>query len=434
MTERMASKTKVPSSWGPRGGVLLQRKCACGKHGANEQTCAECSAKKVQRAFRSKGSIPSISPTVQQVVDSPGSPLDSSTRVQMEQHFGQDFSGVRIHTDAQAAQSADAVDALAYTMGSNIVFGRGQYAPSTPEGRKLVAHELTHVVQQSGHGAGTTDHGAAEAEAESVAANLPSRRSDVVRGSVAGYPLLRQPKSKPGVDATAQAIIDAAKDATATPDAGKRATELVWSILRTYYPDQVAKVREVVYDAVDPGLTTEPILSAKDLGKKCSDKGGGKGDPASTATIPSGANLQVKMCVGDSFLNQVEGFARRVLQVGHELQHADQQRAGLGGPKNKNKREFQAYAWEALQDAKPGTGKMPNATRVDLIDCALAILLCMSSDEQQANAATKAELLKKREAFNGKSGNAPTEPPASCGEHPKGCSGDFTPTSAPSKP
>lgn len=362
---------------------------------------------------------------VQRVVDSPGDPLDSSTRIEMERHFGHDFSGVRIHTDAQAARSADAVDARAYTMGPNIVFSRGQYAPSTQEGLKLVAHELTHVVQQSGHGSGTTDHSSAEAEAESVAANLSSQRGGNVRGSVASRSLMRQPKSKPGVDVTAQSVINAAKDEATTPDAGKRATELVWSILRTYYPGEVAKVMEVIYDAGDPGLTTQPILSAKNLGKKCSEKGGGQGGPTSTAPVPSGANLQVKMCVGYMFLKQVDGFARRVLQVGHELQHADQERAGLSGSKNKNKREFQAYVWEALQEAKPGTGKMPNATRLDLIDCALANLLCMSSDEQQANTATKADLLKKREAINGKSGNARTEPPASCGDRPKGCSGDF---------
>jgi hypothetical protein len=68
----------------------------------------------------------------------------------MEQRFGHDFSQVRVHTDAQAARSTRAVDALAYTVGQNIVFGAGQYAPATAMGRKLLAHELTHVLQQTG--------------------------------------------------------------------------------------------------------------------------------------------------------------------------------------------------------------------------------------------------------------------------------------------
>jgi hypothetical protein len=67
----------------------------------------------------------------------------------MESRFGHDFSSVRVHTDAKAAESAHAVDARAYTLGQNIVFGTGQYAPGTPTGQRLLAHELTHVVQQS---------------------------------------------------------------------------------------------------------------------------------------------------------------------------------------------------------------------------------------------------------------------------------------------
>jgi hypothetical protein len=66
----------------------------------------------------------------------------------MEPRFGYDFSGVRVHTDARAAESARAVDARAYTVGSNVVFGTGQYAPTNEAGKSLLAHELAHVVQQ----------------------------------------------------------------------------------------------------------------------------------------------------------------------------------------------------------------------------------------------------------------------------------------------
>src|SRR5262249_29965020 len=79
-----------------------------------------------------------------------GQPLDAGTRAFMEPRFGHDFSQVRIHADERAAESARAVNALAYTVGRDVVFGEGRYEPGTSEGRRLLAHELTHVVQQQG--------------------------------------------------------------------------------------------------------------------------------------------------------------------------------------------------------------------------------------------------------------------------------------------
>jgi hypothetical protein len=81
----------------------------------------------------------------------------------MESSFGADFSHVRVHRDERAAQSAEAVNALAYTVGRDVVFGAGQYAPETVKGRSLLAHELTHVVQQ---GDSTSSHGKLEIGAE----------------------------------------------------------------------------------------------------------------------------------------------------------------------------------------------------------------------------------------------------------------------------
>jgi hypothetical protein len=77
-----------------------------------------------------------------------GKPLPESVRSFFEPRFGYDFSKVRVHTDPPAAESAVAVNALAYTVGRDIVFDRGQYAPGTDTGRRLIAHELSHVVQQ----------------------------------------------------------------------------------------------------------------------------------------------------------------------------------------------------------------------------------------------------------------------------------------------
>lgn len=88
-------------------------------------------------------------PIVHEMLRSPGQPLDANTRASMESRFGHDFGSVRVHDDAQAVESAQAVDAQAYTVGRDIVFASGKYAPRTAKGRRLLAHELTHVVQQS---------------------------------------------------------------------------------------------------------------------------------------------------------------------------------------------------------------------------------------------------------------------------------------------
>jgi Domain of unknown function (DUF4157) len=91
-----------------------------------------------------------VPPIVQEVFSAPGQTLDADTRAFMESRFGHDFSQVRMHIDAQASEVAHEVNALAYTVGRDVVFGAGQYAPQTLTGRKLLAHELTHVLQQQG--------------------------------------------------------------------------------------------------------------------------------------------------------------------------------------------------------------------------------------------------------------------------------------------
>ncbi len=92
-----------------------------------------------------KGAAP---PPVSDVLRAPGEPLDSTTRAFMEARFGRDLSQVRVHADQRAAHSARGLNALAYTVGQDVVFGAGQYRVGSSEGRKLIAHELTHVLQQ----------------------------------------------------------------------------------------------------------------------------------------------------------------------------------------------------------------------------------------------------------------------------------------------
>ena len=164
---------------------VLQRKCACGGTPGPTGECAACRRKRqrsLQPKFRvscpgdpsekeadrmadriTQSSTHSLAPkalrgahtesiAIPKEVDATlkrsGKPLGEPTRSFMESQFGYNFSQVRVHTDKKAAQSAQRVNALAYTLGSDIVFGAGQYEPESVEGRRLLAHELTHVIQQ----------------------------------------------------------------------------------------------------------------------------------------------------------------------------------------------------------------------------------------------------------------------------------------------
>ncbi len=121
------------SSGGGRGGV--RRKCAAPEAEDN-----------VQRKESGNSEAPSV---VSDAINSSGSRMDVGTQSFMENRFGYDFNNVKIHNDSLAATSAESINALAYTSGNDIVFNRGQYSPDTGSGKKLLAHELIHVVQQN---------------------------------------------------------------------------------------------------------------------------------------------------------------------------------------------------------------------------------------------------------------------------------------------
>lgn len=104
----------------------------------------------IQRKPTHEGAQQGGMPLVNDVISSSGQPLDPATRAFFEPRFGHDFSQVRVHAGDRAAESARAVQARAYTVGKHIVFGAKQFAPGSTEGRRLLAHELTHVIQQGG--------------------------------------------------------------------------------------------------------------------------------------------------------------------------------------------------------------------------------------------------------------------------------------------
>lgn len=136
----------------PAPSGILQRKCACGSHTVAGGECGSCRKEKptvnLQRSATNVESVNEVPPIVYDVLHSSGQPLDTATRAFMESRFGHNFSQVRVHTDTKAAESARTVSALAYTIGRDVVFDTGQYAPGTSAGRLLLAHELSHVVQQ----------------------------------------------------------------------------------------------------------------------------------------------------------------------------------------------------------------------------------------------------------------------------------------------
>jgi hypothetical protein len=129
----------------------LQRSCPCGGTKGQTETCRACNGNRLAKASRTAGrdATPTVPPIVSEVLHSPGRRLDAATRSFMEPRFGHDFSRVRVHDDSTAGVSARAVNAQAYTLGRHVVLGPGRYRPDTRTGRWLMAHELTHTIQQS---------------------------------------------------------------------------------------------------------------------------------------------------------------------------------------------------------------------------------------------------------------------------------------------
>ena len=140
----------------------IQRLCPeCKKALSGDKSaslCPECAKKMGQtrdsiQTQAEPGRTPEETPAVDSYINSSrggGNPLPDTIRASMEPHFGQDFSGVRVHNDSQSANAAGALNAQAFTHGSDIYFNRGKYEPGSREGQRLLAHELTHTVQQNG--------------------------------------------------------------------------------------------------------------------------------------------------------------------------------------------------------------------------------------------------------------------------------------------
>jgi hypothetical protein len=205
----------------------LQRKCACATANAECETCQKKEREqKLQKSASGPGRAGVAPPVVGHVLNSPGRPLEPATRSFMEPRFGRDFSGVRIHNDSRAAESARAVDAHAYTVGQHIVFDQGKYDPHSNSGRDLLAHELAHTVQQHGLQrfsndlslGETPEYQRLEHEADSIAHAVMSSPGGTVAPSLTTHParpIISRANKKP-TDIKVGANDDA-KDTTRLP-------------------------------------------------------------------------------------------------------------------------------------------------------------------------------------------------------------------------
>jgi hypothetical protein len=129
---------------GPTTRPVAPARCACGGTPGPDGECAACRTRR--RLAQAAARVPVVAPTL----GTPGRPLDATTRGFFEPRLGADLSGVRVHTGERAAASAASLAARAFAVGSEVVFGAGEYAPATAAGQRLLAHELAHVVQDRG--------------------------------------------------------------------------------------------------------------------------------------------------------------------------------------------------------------------------------------------------------------------------------------------
>ncbi len=312
---------------------VVQRKCSICEPAEKETQIL----RKADISAMSEAS-PSISDRLQNHKEC--SPLTPSILAEMSQAFNNDFSDVRIHHDEEAVTLSQELNAQAFTMGRDIYFNENKYQPHTTGGKRLLAHELTHVVQQNRR---TIPH------------------------------IQRQSKDNP-LDEKAKTIIAIASDSTLKNE--EKAVKIVKEIIATYYSGYTSKIKAITFKQDEPGL--------------------------GTSNLGSGEKAETSLVVGQYFLDNTtnRGFARRVLQVGHELQHVDQYRAGLVGDTNKSLREFLAFYWEALAEEKQGTGRMNAGTRTSLIDAALGHYEKLNDTLKKEHLSKKQELDKKRSELN----------------------------------
>jgi len=263
-----ASRTPLPAS-----GVILQRRCACGSL-VVAGGCEELRDKHLlplQRTALGELPLREAPPVVHDVLCSPGKPLEPSTRAFMEPRFGHDFSQVRVHTGPQVAESATSVRARAFTFGNHVVFAPGEYQPLTRVGKSLLAHELTHFVQQS-NGiqaklAVSQPGDPYELEADRVARAI-DQDALFSPSKAAGVGLMRQVDVPPGVE-TVPPVAEPVKSATEEDENVKELKDKVSKLVNKKFGGDYKKAFDY-YDA-----NKDAGVDAAELKKLLEDAGVG---------------------------------------------------------------------------------------------------------------------------------------------------------------
>jgi hypothetical protein len=283
--------------------------------------------------------VPAI---VHDVLRSPGQPLDPATRAFFEPRFEHDFSHVRVHSDAKAAESARSVNALAFTVGQNIHFGAGEYHPESLGGMRLLAHELAHTVQQRGVDAGVqpfpsdwsaTEDVRLEHEADHAAEVVVAGRFTRVAGSAQTADPQRQDKNKknqsqgpkivPPVEPskTQKKMIDEARRAAAirTQTAMFKAS----GVQGAGDFSEARRLAQTKFDWADPNMDQiSEVLSGMGGGLVTVDvKVAGPGDPdcGSRAGYVRGHRPPIVLCPG--FFSDPGNNEGRIRTMIHEMAH-----------------------------------------------------------------------------------------------------------------
>lgn len=229
-----------------------------------------------RQAVDTPGSPSLAPPIVHRVLNAPGQPLDAATRTLMEPRFGYDFSRVRVHSDAQAAESAQAVNAAAYTVGSHVVLGSGGANPGEIAGRWLLAHELTHVVQQRDSSESpsqelrtSSPHETAELEADATAARVLSGGVIAKAASTTAAPTLQRlpfgislPTGLRFMDATEEGIVRGVfgNSLSFSQILLSNATGISGRPFTTYVPSPVPGISGVTVINIGPSAYSRPGL------------------------------------------------------------------------------------------------------------------------------------------------------------------------------
>ncbi len=289
---------------------------------------------------RVSGGSPDVAGVVSQGLSGGGQSLDSQTRSFMEPRFGHDFSQVKVHTDSQASQSAEAVAARAYTVGGDIAFRSGQYEPGTSEGKRLLAHELTHVVQQ----------GAAGKTNDTAMRSPDPANEGLVSASASPHQVQRAVDTDGGSwDTTNYAAYNEG------PEVGKRLGADIWVTFAPKAPveaDQIGLIQSVktLKSTSAGGDVDTPSLLGRKSKTALTDKEGDKGraiDQTDTNTSPlyavenkGGAVAKTLTDVGADASYGAHGYRKKQADGSFDVQNA-----ALGDAPRRS-REFAGQGWE----------------------------------------------------------------------------------------